>query len=358
MSSVRSVLKRNNMSEPENNNTPIGKLGKYGLIDHISARFKPENKSTVAGIGNDAAIIDNGKRLTLISTDLLLEGIHFNLVYTPLKHLGYKSVIRAISDICAMNGTPEQFFTGLGISSRFSLEQIDDLLDGIDLACKKYGVDLAGGDITSSLTGLTLSVTATGSVEKKDLVKRDGAKPNDLICVTGDFGASYIGLQILERERKIFEQDGKIQPDLSGYDYVIGRQLKPELPVKTLKELREMGIVPTSMTDVTDGLASDLMQICKSSGTGCRIFNKQIPIDYETSRIAEEFNIDQLIPALNGGDDFEMLFTISLDHYDRVKELDTVKMIGHITTPGSGYFLVGADGTEVELTAQGWIKNG
>ncbi len=351
------VIKLNNMSQSDNNKTPIGKLGKYGFIDHISSRFKPENKSTIKGIGDDSAVIDSGNKLTLVSTDLLLEGIHFNLIYTPLKHLGYKSVIRAISDIYAMNGTPEQMFIALGISSRFSVEQIDEIFEGIDLACKKYKVDLAGGDTATSLTGLTINVTATGSIEFKDLIKRDGAKPNDLICVTGDFGASYMGLQILERERKLFEKDKNLQPDLAGYDYIIGRQLKPELPVNVLKEMNDLGILPTSMTDVTEGLASDLMQICKSSGTGCRIFNKQIPIDYETSRLAEEFNIDPLIPALNGGDDFELLFTIALDHYEKVRNLNSIKIIGHITTPGSGYYLVGADGTEVELYAQGWMKN-
>lgn len=344
------------MSQISNGKTPIGNLGKYGLIDHISSRFKPENKSTIAGIGNDSAVIDSGNKFTLVSTDLLLEGIHFNLIYTPLKHLGYKAVIRAISDIYAMNGVPGQLFIALGISSRFLVEEIDEIFEGIELACKKYRVDMAGGDTTSSLTGLTLCVTATGTAEKKDLVRRDGAKPNDLVCVTGDFGASYIGLQILERERKLFEQDHNIQPNLAGYDYVIGRQLKPELPVDIIKDLRDLCVVPTSMIDVTDGLALDLMQICKSSGTGCRIFNKQIPIDYETSRLAEELNLDPLIPALNGGDDFEFLFTVSLEHYEKVRKLNSVKMIGHITTPGSGYYLVGADGTEIELSAQGWIK--
>ncbi len=334
--------------------TPIRKLGKYGLIDHISKGFEPANKTTVTGIGDDASVIDSGDKYTLVSTDLLLEGIHFNLMYFPLKHLGYKSVIRGISDIYAMNGTPGQILIGLGISSRFSADQVDEIYEGVQLACKKYEVDLAGGDITSSLTGLTISVTSVGYADKKELVKRDGARPNDLICVTGDFGASYMGLQLLERERKIFEQDKGIQPDLTGNDYVVGRQLKPEFPVAVLSELKKAGILPGSMIDVTDGLASDLMQICKASGTGCRIFNKQIPIDYETSRLAEEFNIDPLIPALNGGDDFELLFTVPLDLYENMKQMSSVKVIGHITEKGSGNFLVGADGTEVEITAQGW----
>ncbi|MGA1978829.1 MAG: thiamine-phosphate kinase [Bacteroidales bacterium] len=340
----------------ENEKTPIGRLGKYGLTDRLASKFRPGNKSTLAGIGDDASVIDPGRRLSLISTDLLLEGIHFNLVYTPLRHLGYKSVIRAISDIYAMNGTPGQVLIALGISSRFSVEQVDEIFSGIELACKKYKVDLAGGDITSSLTGLTISVTAAGTVEKKDLIKREGAMPNDLICVTGDLGAAYVGLQLLERERKLFEQDRSIQPDLSGKDYVIGRQLKPEFPAGVLKELKDAGIRPTSMIDITEGLASDLMQICKSSGTGCRIFSRQIPVDYETTRLAEEFNIDPLIPALNGGDDFELLFTVPLEMFDKIKHVNEVKVIGHITEKGSGNYLVGADGSEAEIKAQGWNK--
>jgi thiamine-monophosphate kinase len=331
-------------------------FGKFSLIDHISKRFEVKNRSTAQGIGDDAAVIGSGKKLTLVSTDLLLEGIHFNLIYTPLRHLGYKSVIRGISDIYAMNGTPEQLLVSLGISSRFSVRQVDEIYDGIEMACKKYGIDLAGGDTTSSLTGLTISVTSVGYAEKENLARRNGAKANDLICVTGDFGAAYLGLQILERERKLFDKNKEIQPDLAGYDYVIGRQLKPEFPLKTLDELRKSEIKLTSMIDVTDGLASDLMQICKASGTGCRIFNKQIPVDYESSRVAEEFNIDPLVPALNGGDDFELLFTVPLDLYEKTGNIGGVKVIGHITESGSGNYLVGADGSEVELTAQGWGK--
>jgi thiamine-monophosphate kinase len=338
------------MTEKENNTTPIRNLGKYGLIDHISKKFELQNKSTVKGIGDDAAVIDSGNGYTLVSTDLLLEGIHFNLVYVPLRHLGYKSVIRAISDIYAMNGTPEQVMIGLGISSKFTVEQIDEILTGVGLACLKYGIDIAGGDTTSSLTGLTISVTSVGHVEKARLVKRDGARPNQLICVTGDLGAAYMGLQILEREKKLFEENRTIQPDLSGYDYIIGRQLKPELPVNILAELNKAGIQITSMIDVTDGLSSDLMQICRASGTGCRIFNKQIPVDFETTRVAGELNIDSLIPALNGGDDFELLFTAPLEMFEKIKYIPNVSVIGHITEKGSGNYIVGADGSEVELT--------
>lgn len=341
------------MSNSENN-TPIGKIGKIGLIDHLAARFTSQNKSTILGIGDDAAVIDAGEIYKLVSTDLLLEGIHFNLVYTPLRHLGYKSVIRGISDIYAMNGKPEQILIGLGISSRFSVEQIDELMAGAALACNKYGIDMAGGDTTSSLTGLSISVTAVGNVEKGKLARRNGAKPNELICVTGDLGAAYSGLQILERERKLFEENKGIQPDLSGYDYIIGRQLKPEIRVKTLDQLNNDGVRITSMTDVTEGLASDLMQICKSSGTGCRIFSKQIPIDQETVKVAEEFNIDPLTPAMNGGDDFEFLFTVPLEMFDMVRNVNSVSVIGHITEKGSGNYIVGAEGTEVVLTAQGW----
>ena len=300
------------MDKSENKKS-INEFGKFGLINHLTENVRAVNDSTITGIGDDSAVIDSGKNLTLVSTDLLLEGIHFNLIYTPLKHLGYKAVIRAISDIYAMNGTPGQVMIALGISSKFNVEQVEEIYEGISLACEKYKVDLVGGDTTSSLTGLTIGVTAVGTVEKNNLIKRDGARANDLICVTGDFGASFMGLQLLERERKLFIKEKVTQPDLSGYEYVIGRQLKPEIPVSTLNELKKEEIKPTSMIDVTDGLASDLLHICKLSGTGCRIFYSKIPIDYETSRLAEEFNIDPMTPALNGGEDYEMLFTFHLN---------------------------------------------
>ena len=315
---------------------------------------KTVNKSTVKGIGDDSAVIGSGKKLTLVTTDLLLEGIHFNLIYSPMKHLGYKAVIRAISDIYAMNGTPEQVMIALGISSKFSLEQVENLYDGIYLACEKYQVDLAGGDITSSLTGMTIGVTAVGVAEKAELVRRDGARANDLICVTGDLGAAFMGLQLLERERKLFVKEKVTQPDLAGYEYVIGRQLKPEIPVSTLAALKKEGIRPTSMIDVTDGLASDLLHLCRLSGTGCRIFYSKVPVDYETSRLAEEFNIDPIVPALNGGEDYELLFTIPLEMVEKIKSIDSVKVIGHMTSNGSGNYIAGDDGSEVEITAQGW----
>lgn len=342
------------MKESDKSQTPISKLGKFGLIERMTGQARIANKTTILGVGDDAAVINPGKNLMLVSNDLLLEGIHFNLIYTPLKHLGYKAVIRGISDIYAMNGTPDQILIALGISSRFSVEQIDEIYEGIYMACDKYNIDLAGGDTTSSLTGLTIGVTAIGTVEKDKLVKRSGAKPIDLICVTGDFGASYMGLQLLERERKLFIKEKVQEPDLTGYEYIIGRQLKPEFPVVVLTELHKAGIKPTSMIDVSDGLASDLLHICKLSGTGCRIFYSKIPIDHETALMAEEFKIDPIIPALNGGEDYELLFTVPPVLFETVQKIPSVKVIGHITAKGSGNFIVGDDGSEVEIKAQGW----
>jgi thiamine-monophosphate kinase len=342
------------MDKFENRKTSINEFGKFGLIDHLTGKKKAVNKSTVTGIGDDAAIIDSNGLMTLVSTDLLLEGIHFNLIYSPLKHLGYKAAIRGISDIFAMNGDPEQLLVSLGISSRFSLGQVEEIYDGIYLACEKYHVDLAGGDTTSSLTGLTIGVTAVGKVEKENIVERGGARPNDLICVTGDFGAAYMGLQLLERERKLFIKDKVTEPDLSGYEYIIGRQLKPDIPVLVIKELREAGIKPASMIDVTDGLASDLLHICRLSGTGCRIYYSKVPIDYETSRLAEEFNLDPMTPALNGGEDFEFLFTVPLDLSEKIRLVKSVTIIGHMTSSGTSCSIVGDDGSEVEITSPGW----
>ena len=342
------------MSVLENNSTPIGKLGKFGLIDHLTKKSRPVKESTIFGIGDDSAIIDNGKNLTLVSTDLLLEGIHFNLTYTPLRHLGYKSVIRGISDIYAMNGDPCQILVSIGISKRFSVEDIEGLYEGIYLACEKYGIDLAGGDTTSSLTGLTIGMTTIGKVEKGFAVRRNGAKPNDLICVTGDFGASFMGLQLLERERKLFRSNPGFQPDLTGYEYAIARQLKPEFPSEIITSLSKNGLLPTSMIDISDGLASDLIHICKSSNTGCKIYSEKIPIDHETFRLGEEFKIDPVTAALNGGEDYELLFTLPLEMFEKLKEMQSVKVIGHMTIPDIGRKLVSPDGSETDLTAQGW----
>jgi thiamine-monophosphate kinase len=343
------------MTHFEDKKTSIGDLGKFGLIDHLTKNTKLKNKSTVVGTGDDCAIINSGSHFTLVTTDLLLEGIHFNLTYTPLKHLGYKTVIRGISDIFAMNGKTGQIFISIGVSTRFSLEHLEELYEGIYLACEKYGADLAGGDTTSSLTGLTIGVTAVGTVEKKSVVKRDGARPNDLICVTGDFGASFLGLQLLERERKLFKTNKDFQPDFSGYEYVIGRQLKPEFPAEILPELEKINLLPTSMIDVSDGLSSDLLHICRASGTGCRIHSDKIPIDQESFKLAEEFRIDPFTAALNGGEDYELLFTIPLEHFEKIKLIPSVKVIGHMTTADEGNYLITSDGPEVELKAQGWI---
>jgi len=342
------------MTHADNKSTPIGKFGKFGLIDHIIKGILPQNNSTVSIIGDDSSVIDSGDRLTLVSTDLLLEGIHFNLVYTPLKHLGYKAVIRAISDIFAMNGSPGQVLVSLGISTRFAVEQVEELYEGILLACGKYKVDLAGGDTTSSLTGLTIGVTAVGTAGRGELVKRNGARPNDIICVTGNFGASYMGLQVLERERRLFDRDKQFKPDLSGYEYIIERQLKPEFPSGVLNELRDNNILPSSMIDVSDALASDLLHICKQSGTGCRIFYDKIPVDTETARTAEEFKMDAVLPALNGGEDYELLFTLPMENLEKVRNINGITLIGHITSPEKGHLLVSNDGNEIELKGQGW----
>jgi thiamine-monophosphate kinase len=344
------------MADLENRKTPIGELGKFGLIDHLIRKTKLKNITTIYGSGDDSAIIDSGNRLTIVSTDLLLEGIHFNLTYTPLKHLGYKSVIRGISDIYAMNGKPGQILISLGISTRFTVEQLEELYEGIYQACEKYGADLAGGDTTSSLTGLTIGITAIGTVEKESVARRDGAKPNDLICVTGDFGASFMGLQLLERERKLFKANKVIQPDLSGYEYVIGRQLKPEFPSETILDLRKNDLLPSSMIDISDGLASDLLHICKLSDTGCRIYANKIPVDLETVKLAEEFMIDPITAALNGGEDYELLFTLPLETFDKIKLLPSVRIIGHMTSPEDRQLLVSEDGSETDLKAQGWEK--
>jgi thiamine-monophosphate kinase len=343
------------MDESEAHKTQIDRVGKFGLIDQITRNTRVSNISTVLGIGDDAAVSAHGELLTLVTTDLLLEGIHFNLIYTPLKHLGYKAVIRAVSDIYAMNGKPSQLLVGIGISSRFKVEDIEKIYTGINLACKEYDVDLAGGDTSSSLTGLTISVTATGTVSRDHLVKRDGARANDLICVTGDLGASYMGLQLLERERIIFEKTKGVQPDLTRYEYLIGRQLKPEFPKEIITSLRESEILPTSMIDISDGLSSELVHLCKDSVTGCKIYYEKIPIDQETLSLAEEFNIDPSVPALNGGEDYELLFTVPLNFHAKIAEIRNVAIIGHITEKEQGCYLVSEGGTAVPLTAQGWV---
>lgn len=332
----------------------MNRFGDNNIVDSITKSFVSNHSTTLKGIGDDAAVIDCGNRYMLISTDLLLEGIHFNLVYFPLKHLGYKAVIRAISDIYAMNGTPEQITISIGFSGKFPLSAIEELYEGIRTACERYNIDLIGGDTTGSLTGLTIGVTAIGYVEKERVIYRSGAQSNDIICVTGDLGAAYMGLQLLERERKLYEEDHSIQPDLSSAEYIIERQLKPEIPISTLQILSDKGILPTAMIDITNGLASDVMQICKASQKGCRIYTKRIPVDYETERFANEFNLDALVPALNGGEDFELLFTAPVADHNKLSEIENITIIGYVSEESDGLHLIGDGDSAVTLSAPGW----
>ena len=337
--------------------TEISSLGEFGLIDHITQGITPTNKETVKGIGDDAAILSfEGDVETLVSTDLLMEGVHFDLTYFPLRHLGYKAVVANISDIYAMNGTPKQITVSLALSRKFCIEDVEELYSGIKLACNRYGVDLIGGDTTSSLTGLAISITAIGTAAKGTAVKRDGAKETDLICVTGNLGAAYMGLQLLEREKIV--ADGKdVQPDFQGKEYILERQLKPEARNEIIEKLREENIRPTSMIDVSDGLSSELMHICKQSGVGCRIYEERIPIDYQTAIMAEELNMNVITCALNGGEDFELLFTVPIADHEKVAAMKDVRVIGHIVSDSMGLALITRDGVEMELKAQGWTPN-
>jgi len=334
--------------------TPLSSLGEFGLIEHLTKNISITHKSTVKGVGDDAAVLDYGNKYVILTTDLLTEGIHFNLVYTPLKHLGYKSVVVNLSDVYAMNATPRQITVSLTISSKFSLEHIEELYKGITLACEKYGVDLVGGDTTSSLTGLTISITAIGEVEKDKVVYRSGAKINDLICVTGNLGGSYMGLQLLERERALFEIRGVEKPDFGNYSYILERQLKPEARKDIIEFFKENNILPTSMIDISDGLSSELLHLCKSSGTGCSIYQDKIPIDAETGRMADEFNISAITAALNGGEDYELLFTVPTDKYEIISKKQGISIIGHVTEQDNEAQLILNDGSKVKITAQGW----
>ncbi len=337
--------------------TELSSLGEFGLINHISKHVELKNESSVVGIGDDAAVIEykNGKQ-TVVSTDMLIEGIHFDLMYCPLKHLGFKAVAVNVSDIYAMNALPKQILISLAISNRFSLEAIEELYSGILIACKKYDVDLVGGDTNSSLGGMVISVTAIGEAEKNEIVLRSGAKPNDLLCVSGDLGSAYLGLQILEREKKIFQENPNIQPDLSGNDYLIERQLKPEARKDIIKKLKEIGVKPTSMIDISDGLASETLHLCTESNVGCRLYENKIPLDNTAIERAKEFNLNPTVCALNGGEDYELLFTINIKDHDKIKKLSQdISVIGHITEKSEGTNLV-LTGTEMltPLTAQGW----
>lgn len=339
----------------EEKRTELNRLGEFGLIDKITSSFSSNNSTTLTAIGDDAAVIDISKdEAILASTDMLVEGIHFNLMYAPLKHLGYKATIVNLSDIIAMNGKPEQITVSIAISNRFSIEAIEELYQGIHLACKNYGVDLIGGDTTSSLSGLMISITAIGRAKKEDIVYRAGAKENDLLVVSGDLGGAFVGLQILEREKEVYKANPSIQPDLDGHDYLLERQLKPEARQDILRFLKELGVKPTSMIDISDGLASEALHICKASNVGCHIYDEKIPIDPDTYNTAREFNLDPATCALNGGEDYELLFTIAQSDFDKIKGNPNMTVIGHITEAAAGTYLVGKAGNLTQLQAQGW----
>lgn len=341
--------------------TEIATLGEFGLIDHLTEGIKLENSSSKYGIGDDAAVLSYDNKMTLVTTDLLLEGVHFDLTYFPLKHLGYKAAVVNFSDIYAMNGQPKQITVSLGVSKRFSVEDIEALYAGIRLACEHYHVDIVGGDTCSSMTGLTISITCIGEGEAGNIVYRNGAKPNDLICVSGDLGAAYMGLQLLEREKSVLTgADKDAQPKFEGKEYILERQLKPEARRDIIQKLAEAGIKPTAMMDISDGLSSELIHICKQSGVGCRLYEEHIPIDYQTAVMAEELNMNVSTCALNGGEDYELVFTVPIGDHDKVAEMEGIKLVGNMTAPELGYALITRDGNEFELKAQGWnpLKKG
>ncbi|HJD76415.1 MAG TPA: thiamine-phosphate kinase [Bacteroides reticulotermitis] len=333
--------------------TEIASLGEFGLIDRLTESIKLTNESSTYGVGDDAAVLSySSEKQVLVTTDLLMEGVHFDLTYVPFKHLGYKAAIVNFSDIYAMNGTPRQITVSLALSKRFSVEDVDALYDGIRLACQQYNVDIVGGDTSSSLTGLAISITCIGDTEKA--VYRHGAKDTDLICVSGDLGAAYMGLQLLEREKSVLKDEKDLQPDFSGKEYLLERQLKPEARKDIIEKLAVANIVPTSMIDISDGLSSELLHICKQSKAGCRVYEEHIPIDYQTAVMAEEFNMNLTTCALNGGEDYELLFTVPIADHEKVSQMEGIRLIGHITKSELGCALITRDGQEFELKAQGW----
>jgi len=334
--------------------TELSELGEFGLIDLLTSKIELKNKSSVKGVGDDCAVVKHGPKQTLVTTDLLVEGVHFDMMYMPLKHLGYKAAVVNISDIVAMNGTPTQLLVGMAISSRFSTEAIEEIYEGIKLACEQYEVDLVGGDTVSSVSGLFISVTALGEAASRDIVYRHTAKKGDLVCVSGNLGGAYMGLLVLEREKQAFKVDPNMQPDLDGHDYILARQLKPEARLDIVQKLRESGVKPTSMIDISDGLASEVLHISHQSKLGCSVYEDKIPIDITTDTMAKEFQIDPTICALSGGEDYELLFTISQDDYEKIKDLEDITVIGHMTAQSAGVNLVSRSGTQVEITAQGW----
>lgn len=335
--------------------TEIAEVGHFGLVDRLTQDTQSVNGTTVVGVGDDAAVIDAGDRYMLVSTELLLEGVHFDLTYFPLKHLGYKLVVAGASDIIAMNGTPRQVTVSIGVSARFAVEHLEELYEGVKAACKEYSIDLVGGDTTASVNGLALSVTAVGDVAKERLVRRSGAKVNDLVCITSDLGAAYMGLHLLERERIALDGHPNPTPDFKGHEYILRRWLKPDLRLDIVKALEAEGIVPSAMIDITDGLASDALQLCKSSGCGVRLYLERIPIAAETRAMAEELHADPIVAMLNGGEDYELLFTVPLEMRDKVLHFGGVDVIGYITERGA--VLVTPEGGELPLTAPGFVTN-
>ncbi len=334
--------------------TNVSELGEFGLIERLTKDIQIKNESTIKGVGDDAAVMEYKDKQLVVSTDMLTEGVHFNLMYVPLKHLGYKAVVVNLSDIYAMNATPKQITVSMAISSKFSVEALDELYAGIHLACEKYNVDLVGGDTTSSLTGLTLCITALGEVEKGKMVERSGARVNDLLCVSGDLGGAYMGLQLLERENEVFKVNENMQPQLEGYDYILERQLKPEARADIIAIFAKLGITPTSMIDISDGLSSEIIHLCKNSALGCSLFEEKVPMDTQTKQMAEELNINPIVAALNGGEDYELLFTIPLDDYNKIKNDPDFTIIGHMTEAADGINLVTGAGSAIPLEAQGW----
>lgn len=334
--------------------TSIAQLGEFGLIDHLTKKFEVKNPATLKGIGDDAAVLDFGNKKVVVSTDLLIEGVHFDLAYMPLKHLGYKAVVANLSDICAMNAKPTQITVSVAVSSRFPLEALEELFDGIAIASEVYQVEVIGGDTTSSQKGLIISITALGEANIEDIVYRDGAKENDLIVVTGDIGAAYMGLQVLEREKQVFQVNPNSQPDLESYTYLIERQLKPEARTDIRELLEKLEVKPTSMIDISDGLSSEIMHICKQSNRGCSIYEEKLPLDPQLISVCEEFNIDSTTVAINGGEDYELLFTIALEDFDKIKANPNLTVIGHINKETEGMHLITRANQKIELKARGW----
>lgn len=341
------------MAEQENT-TNLSELGEFALIDKLVENVNIYNESTIKGVGDDAAVINHGDEETLVSVDILCEGVHFDMTYCPLKHLGYKAAVVNFSDIYAMNGTPTQIVVGMGISSKYSVEAIQEIYSGIRLACDRYHVDLVGGDTTASKSGLFISITVMGKAKKEDIVYRSGAKPNDLLCVSGDLGAAYTGLLILEREKAAFMADPNMQPEFAGYDYILERQLKPEARWDIVKRLKDAKVKPTAMLDISDGLASEVLHICKESKVGCMLYEDRIPMNQKTIQTAKDFNIVPSIAALNGGEDYELLFTVAQSDYEKIKDMEDVRIIGYITADEGQANILTADDHQVPIEAQGF----